>query len=85
MPAFLSAFTRPDPCCAQITPTRSKDARAALGRLLERARDAIRACARQLRGPDQLPDLDAATLRDLGLSHIAATWAPRQMHSDPWL
>lgn len=83
MPAALSAFMRPATCCAQITPTRTRSLPAALARLLERSLDAVRASVRHARGAERLPALDAATLRDLGLSHASAAWTPRRSIDDP--
>ncbi|WP_298828059.1 hypothetical protein [uncultured Piscinibacter sp.] len=77
MSQALFAITRSTPCCARITPTRTGDWRSTLRRWAERCRDALHAAGNHLREHEQLPALDAATLRDLGLSHAPAAWTPR--------
>lgn len=78
MPPVLSNLARPAPCCAHITPTRTGDWRVVLGRLADSLRDALRAAAQRLQGPERLPRFDAATMRDLGLSHAPASWTARE-------
>jgi len=59
--------------CAVLTPTLAPGLRAAVERALRRSCErfavALRVARRRLASP---PQLDAATLRDLGLSHGAA-------------
>ncbi len=84
MPHALTAFTRPAPCCARITPTRTSGWRFALEFAADRLRDALRATARVVQRHERLPEFDAATLRDLGLSHAPASWTPRDPIAVPW-
>jgi hypothetical protein len=63
---------RPAPSGAVITPTRSTDPMSVLARTLDRLTDAWQAWpARRQAAQDDMP-IDAATLRDLGISHAAA-------------
>lgn len=78
LPHALLDLARPAPCCARITPTRTGDWRAALDRLMGSLRGALRAAAPRPQEPGQLPELDGATMRDLGLSHAAAAWTARE-------
>lgn len=80
----LSSFIHPAPCCARITPTRTSGWRAALDALADRLTDAWRVMARHLQAHERLPEFDAATLRDLGLSHTHASWTPHDRIADPW-
>jgi hypothetical protein len=62
---------RPAPSGAVITPTRSADPMSVLTRALDRLIDAWKARpARHPTADDDMP-VDAATLRDLGVSHAA--------------
>lgn len=83
MTHVLSAFARPTPCCARITPTPTGGWRAALGRLADALRDAWRTAAPRLQEQERLAELDAAAMRDLGLSHAAASWTPRGRIAKP--
>lgn len=85
MTLALFSFTHSGPCCARITPTRLTDWRSSSRRLVDRCRDALRQAAQALQRRDRLPELDAATLRDLGLSHAPAAWVPRDPIAHPWL
>lgn len=63
---------RPAPAGAVITPTRSADPVSVLTRALDRLIDAWKAWpARRHAARDDMP-IDAATLRDLGISHAAS-------------
>jgi hypothetical protein len=66
---------------AVVTPTRVPGLAAALRRWFESLRDGWR-------GDDYVDTLDAATLRDIGLSHTAAAYGPdphaaRRAHQVP--
>ncbi len=84
MSLSLTSLIHPAPCCARITPTRTSGWRFALDRFAEALRDARRTAVQRLRGPERLPEFDAATLRDLGLSHAPASWTPHERIADPW-
>lgn len=62
---------RPAPSGAVITPTRSADPVSVLTRALDRLIDAWKARPARRRTPDDDMPIDAATLRDLGVSHAA--------------
>ena len=78
MSRALSIIGRHTPCCARVTPTRTSDWRRVLDRLAEGSRGAWRAALQRLRGHERLPEFDAATMRDLGLSHAPASWTARE-------
>lgn len=80
----LYAFTPPAPCCARMTPTRTRHWRSLMGRLGDRLREALDAARQLLQRREPIPEIDAATLRDLGLSHAPASRTPREPVADPW-
>jgi hypothetical protein len=84
MSRALSAYARPTPCGAHVTPTRSNDWRSALRRMVARAFDGVRASVQGNSRHERLPALDAATLRDLGLNHVSAVRTSREFTSDSW-
>ena len=68
----LTASARATPFGAVITPTRSTDLHSQLRRLFDRLRDAWMHWQASRRAAEDAMRMDAATLRDLGLSHAAA-------------
>lgn len=84
MSPALFALTRSAPCCAQLTPTVTPVWRATLRDLHERLGDARAAITRRLRAGGAESEMDAATLRDLGLSHTAALPSARELMADAW-
>ncbi len=85
-PAYF-ALIRSAPCCAQVTPTVTPGWRSALHALRdlrERLGAARAATARRVRSLGPTPEMDAATLRDLGLSHRAALPSARERVADVW-
>ncbi len=72
-PLSLDSFelARPTPCCAVITPTRSTDLRSRLCRLADRLSDAWQTRMTPRQAAEDAMPIDAATLRDLGISHAA--------------
>lgn len=64
-------LARPTPCCAVITPTRSSDIWSQVRRLAEGLREEWRAQMSRRHAADDAMPIDAATLRDLGVSHAA--------------
>jgi hypothetical protein len=80
----LSSIIHPAPCCARITPTRTSGFRSALDRVVQGLRDARNGLAQRLPVHERLPDFDAATLRDIGISHAPASWTPHERNADWW-
>lgn len=81
-PLSLVSFglARTTPCCAVVTPTRSTEVRSQLWRLIDNLSRSWQAHMRARRGSADAMPMDAATLRDLGLSHVAAL----EEQSDPF-
>lgn len=80
MSLSLTSLIHSEPCCARITPTRTSGWRHGFDFCV----DALRSAVQRLRAHERLPEFDAATLRDLGLSHAPASWTPHERASGPW-